>query len=151
MYSNALLSNEYHCHQYTIPQYHPMTPNLPPKLRESERMRFVQLWVNNIPEQCSETASAISVSTGTGSSHSSGHRLFDDDETTELQHKFRDFFNSGSMPTLGEVRQRMANSAMLTYRTPTSIRNKIKRLQSNAARQVQGSHAPQNQSQLSRM
>ncbi|TGZ75464.1 hypothetical protein CRM22_000361 [Opisthorchis felineus] len=58
-------------------------------------------------------------------------RLFDDFETRLVVKLFRDYFTKGSCPVLNEVRQRTANTVLAGRRTATSIRAKIKRLQTS--------------------
>ncbi|KAA3676956.1 uncharacterized protein DEA37_0002507 [Paragonimus westermani] len=58
-------------------------------------------------------------------------RLFDDVETQLVVKLFRDYFTKGSCPTLSDVRRRVANTLLEGRRTATSIRAKIKRLQTS--------------------
>ncbi|KAF5402899.1 hypothetical protein PHET_03831 [Paragonimus heterotremus] len=58
-------------------------------------------------------------------------RLFDDAETQLVVKLFRDYFTKGSCPILSDVRRRVANTLLEGRRTATSIRAKIKRLQTS--------------------
>ncbi|CAL8105854.1 unnamed protein product [Calicophoron daubneyi] len=58
-------------------------------------------------------------------------RLFDDLETQMVVKLFRDYFTKGSCPVLSEVRRRAAGTMLENRRTATSIRAKIKRLQTS--------------------
>ncbi|VEL06601.1 unnamed protein product [Protopolystoma xenopodis] len=71
----------------------------------------------------------------TGSGHGGGAaaagRYFDDMETQMIVKVFRDFFNKGSCPSLSEVRRRIVNTLLQGRRNATSVRAKVKRLQTS--------------------
>ncbi|BHF63257.1 hypothetical protein SprV_0200624900 [Sparganum proliferum] len=66
-----------------------------------------------------------------GGGGGSSNRFFDDLETQVVVKLFSDYFTSGSCPSLSEVRHRIANSVLQIHRNATSIRAKVKRLQTS--------------------
>lgn len=63
--------------------------------------------------------------------HGSTNRFFNDLETKLVVMVFNDFFKGGSCPSLSEVRRRIVNTVLQDRRNATSIRAKVKRLQSS--------------------
>ncbi|VDP91919.1 unnamed protein product [Echinostoma caproni] len=69
----------------------------------------------------------------------SGSRLFAEWETRLISHLFQDYFpgrpepmgNTGVLPSLNEVRSRIASSRLKETRTAMAVRAKIKRMQSS--------------------
>ncbi|CAH8562093.1 unnamed protein product [Schistosoma guineensis] len=89
--------------------------------------------VRNIPEYVNEN------NRKRGQEDIGGSRLFADWETRLISRLFKEFFHGnpkpngvcGTLPSLSEVRSRIASSRLKETRTATAVRSKIRRMQSS--------------------
>ncbi|CAH8856549.1 unnamed protein product [Trichobilharzia szidati] len=102
---------------------------------------FTPTGVRHMPEYINENSRKRGQEdvTGGGGAGAGGSRLFADWETRLISRLFKEFFHGnpkptgvcGTLPSLSEVRSRIASSKLKETRTPTAVRSKIRRMQSS--------------------